>query len=92
MKKLNEQKQFIEDLGNLINKMEIEIELLRNINYRYFLMHGNKIQNGVISAPKNISFNIYGGIKDTQCKIVDHEKLGITSNYQQIKKQIDSYE
>ena len=58
MRALNEQKQLLQDLDYLLNKMEAEIELLRNINYRYYLMHGNKVQNGLITVPENISFDI----------------------------------
>ena len=34
MRALNEHKQLLQDLEYLVNKMEQEIELLRNINYR----------------------------------------------------------
>lgn len=89
MKTLNEQKQLLQDLEYLINKMEAEIEILRNINYRYYLMHGNKVQNGLVTVPENISFDVSGEIDgDVQCRMIDHEKINLESNYQKIKSEI----
>lgn len=89
MRALNEQKQLLQDLDYLLNKMEQEIELLRNINYRYYLMHGNKVQNGLITVPENISFDVSGEIDgDVQCRMIDHEKINLESNYQKIKSEI----
>lgn len=89
MRALNEQKQLLQDLDYLLNKMEQEIELLRNINYRYYLMHGNKVQNGLITVPENISFDVSGDIDgDVLCRMIDHEKINLESNYQKIKSEI----
>lgn len=89
MRALNEQKQLLQDLDHLLNKMEAEIELLRNINYRYYLMHGNKVQNGLLSVPENVSFDVSVGIDgDVQCRMIDHEKINLESNYQKIKSEL----
>jgi hypothetical protein len=89
MRALNEQKQLLQDLDYLLNKMEQEIELLRNINYRYYLMHGDKVQNGLIKVPENISFDVSGDIDgDVLCRMIDHEKINLESNYQKIKSEI----
>lgn len=89
MRALNEQKQLLQDLDYLVNKMEQEIELLRNINYRYYLMHGNKVKNGLITVPENISFDFSGKIDgDVQCRMIDHDKINLESNYQKIKSEI----
>ena len=89
MKALNKQKELLQDLDYLLNKMESEIELLRNINYRYYLMHGNNVQNGLLSVPENISFDVSGDIDgDVQCRLIDHDKINIESNYQQIKNKL----
>ena len=89
MRALNEHKQLLQDLEYLVNKMETEIELLRNINYRYYLMYGNKIKNGLIAVPENISFDVSGEIDgDVQCQIIEHEKINLESNYQKIKSEI----
>jgi hypothetical protein len=89
MKKINEQKQILQDLEYLINKMDAEIELLRNIAYRYYLMHGNKVHNGLLSVPENISFDVSGEIDgDVQCRMIDHNNLNIESNYQKIKSEL----
>ncbi len=89
MKSINEQKKTLQDLEHLINKMDAEIELLRNINYRYYLMYGNKVQNGLISVPKNISFDVSGEIDgDVQCRIIDHAKINLEGNYQKIKNEL----
>lgn len=89
MRALNEQKQLLQDLDFLLNKMEAEIELLRNINYRYYLMHGNKVQNGLLTVPANISFDVSGQIYgDVQCRMIDSEKINLESNYQKIKSEL----
>jgi hypothetical protein len=89
MRTINEQKQILQDLEHLINKMDEELELLRNINYRYYLMYGNKVQNGLISVPENISFDVSGEIEgDVQCRMIDHFKLNLESNYQKIKSEL----
>ena len=89
MKKINEQKQILQDIEYLIKNMDAEIDLLRNINYRYYLMHGNKVQNGLITVPENISFDISGKKEsDVKCRIIDHDKINIQSNYQKIKSEL----
>lgn len=88
MKALHEQKKLLQDLELLINKMESEIELLRNINYRYYLHHGDLIKDGVVAVPENISFYITGDVDEVKCLIIDHEKINIESNYQKIKSEI----
>jgi hypothetical protein len=89
MKTINEQKVILQDLEHLINKMDAEIELLRSINYRYYLMHGNKIQNGRLSVPENISFDVTGEVHgDVKCRMIDHNKINIESNYQKIKSEL----
>lgn len=89
MKKIDEQIKQLHEIQYLILKMEEEIELLRNINYRYYLMHGNNIKEGVVNVPNNISFSLSGDITDTKCQIIQHDKLGITSNYLIIKETIN---
>ena len=89
MKKINEQRELLQDLEHLITKMHHEIELLRNINYRYFLMHGEKIQSDKVFVPDNLSFNIsLDKNLDVECKVIDHEKIKIDSPYQQIQEEI----
>ncbi len=87
------QKQIKElyEIDYLITKMEEEIELLRNINYRYMLMHGNKIQHGEQQVQSDVSFTIFQNTvdtKDVQCVLVNHTKIGLKSNYQQIKESL----
>jgi hypothetical protein len=89
MKSLDEQKQLLQDIDSLLGKMKSEIDLLRNINYRYFLMHGNKVQNGLVSVPENISFDVTGEIDgDVECRMIDHDKIRIESNYQNISREL----
>lgn len=94
MKALNEQKKLLDDLGRLIDRMSSEIELLRSIVNRYNLKYGKEIQPGYLKIHENISFDIYGTIDDKNdelayCKVTDHEKIGIESNYQGIRKEIE---
>jgi hypothetical protein len=52
-------------------------------------MHGDTIQNGLVSIPENISFHV--SIKkdgDVQCEMIDSNKINIESNYQRIKNEL----
>jgi hypothetical protein len=89
MKKIQEQIETLSNLENLIKSMEYEIEFLRNINYRYYLMHGIEIQGGIIEVPDNLEFGIKTENKGVQviakCEVIDCEKLNIESKHQKIK-------
>jgi hypothetical protein len=89
MKKLREQQMFIQNLEILLTKMESEIELLRSIAHRYYIMHGHKIQAGLVFTPENISFGITVDGYDVSCQLLDHDELGIESDYQKIKNQLN---
>lgn len=90
MTKINEQIKMLQDLEHLITKMHHEIELLRNINYRYYLMHGEKIQSGKVFVPDNFSFNIsLDKNLDVECKVIDYGKIKIANPYQQIQEEIN---
>ena len=90
MKKINEQRELLQDLEHLITKMHHQIELLRNINYRYYLMYGEKIQSGKVFVPNNFSFNIsLDKNLDVECKVIDHEKINIRNQYKQIQDDIN---
>lgn len=89
MEKLTQQRKILLDLENLIDKMESEIESLRNINYRYYIKNGEEIQDGVVVVPEYISFYIEEVDGKTLCRVIDHESLGIESNYQKIKKELN---
>lgn len=94
MKFFNQQRQDSSKIEELILKMQNEIELLRMINYRYFLKHGNSIKGGVVVLPSNYSFAINvldkkdeDGNNSAFCSIVEYsEKLGFESEYQKINK------
>ena len=58
MDKLRHQRQVLSDVERLILTMENEITLLRNIVYRYYLMHGNQLQEGSVCPPEDVSFYI----------------------------------
>jgi hypothetical protein len=89
MKAISEQKQILDDIDLLINKMESQIEMLRNINYRYYLMYGEKIQCGVVEVPDNIDFAIpIDQSFDALCRLTDYNKIGMENDYQKIKKEI----
>jgi hypothetical protein len=91
MKAINDQIKVLQDLAELIRNMEVEIELLRNITLRYYLHYGSQVQNGKISVPENISFSLSGDVDGSvQCKITDHNKVGMESNYNRIKNEIQS--
>ena len=46
----------LEDLQLLIRNMKYEIDILRNIIYRYHLKYGNEVKSGVIIVPENMYF------------------------------------
>ena len=89
MKEINEQIKTLQYLAELIRQMDAEIELLRNITFRYYLHYGGQVQNGEISVPENISFSLSGDVYGSvECKITDHNKVGMESNYNRIKHKI----
>ena len=88
MKKLHEQRQNLQDLEKLVNRMEAEIGLLRNITHRYYLMHGKQIQGGAVDVPDTISFGVVQQEWGVICRQMDHSKMNLKSNYQQIKAEI----
>lgn len=89
MKAIKLQTKQLQDIEDLIRKMEIEIDLLRNIIYRSFLENSNKIKGGVVNVPDDISFGITASnILKPVFSITNHKELGIESNYQKIKQLI----
>ena len=88
MDKLRHQRQVLSDVERLILTMENEITLLRNIVYRYYLMHGNQLQEGSVCPPEDVSFYISSNEKGVKCEVIKHKGLGVESEYQKIKKEI----
>jgi hypothetical protein len=90
MKKIQEQIETLSKLEHLIAAMDSEIKLLRNINYRYYLKHGDEIQNGVVKVPDSIEFGIKTENKGVQviakCEAIDCDKINIEGKYQKIQK------
>jgi hypothetical protein len=92
MKTIREQKEALDELNNLISNMEVEIELLRAIVYRYYLMHGGQILDGNVKIKDNISFNIVSSSSsDARCISYDSDKIGVKSNYQEIKRLLNKH-
>ena len=90
MKKIIKSKEVLEKTERLINLMKSEIETLRNINYRYYLKYGCPIKSGFVNIEDNISFSIGINQKNrVNCNILNHDNLGLASNYQNILKKID---
>lgn len=86
---INQQKSFIDEISNLLQDMSAEIEVLRSIAYRYHLMHGDKVNSGVLELKDNISFAITGEMNgDVKCTMVDCKELGIESRYEKIKSKM----
>lgn len=53
-------------------------------------MYGEKIQSGKVFVPDNFSFNIsLDKNLDVECKVIDHEKINIRNQYQQIQDDIN---
>ena len=88
MKAISDSIELLHNLECLVKKMEVEIDLLRNINYRYYLRHGGEMQGGVVRVPKNISFGISIEKGKVQCLLTDYEKLNVKSNYWIIKNNL----
>lgn len=88
MKKLREQVQTLQDIEVLLAKMEMEIDTLRNIVYRYHLQHGSTIKNGTVKIPDNISFHLLIENNDVFCKPSDSKTIGMTNRYEDIKKRL----
>ena len=90
MKKLAEQKQTLDDVSELIRNMESEINRQRYIIYRYYEMHGELVENGMLDLPDNISFGLFTtNERELKCRMLDNDKLGMESKHQRIIKGIN---
>jgi len=92
MNKLREQRQTLQDLEELIRKMDKEIDLLRNIVLRYYLKHGRSVEDGEVIVPDFISFDVRESDGDVSCRRLDYGALALESTYQKIKKAIKELE
>jgi hypothetical protein len=88
MKTIEESKYILQNLGELIFKMNNEINKLRNINYRYYLQYGEIINDGVIEVEDELDFILTKENELTICRLDDFKKLNLTSNYMEIKKML----
>lgn len=88
MKKINETKQMLNDLEDLVSKMDRELDRLRNLSYRYYLKHGSEIGEGVILVNDRLDFHLTKNGDKVVCNVHDSADLNITSNYQIIKQMI----
>ena len=90
MKKLEEIGRTAAELSSLIKNMESEIDRLRNIVYRYYLKHGGSMQGGKVEFEDSSSFILDIVGDSIKCEIVNEDNLGLTSNYQIIKQNIEN--
>lgn len=78
----------IQRMEHLIEKMEHELRINRNIIERYYLNHGNIVKGEKIELLDDISF----GLKPTPENVIvtrtNYNGLGIESDYQKIVKEI----
>jgi len=86
MKKIKEARQRLDDIISLVELMESEIDLLRNLLYRSQLSNGNEIKGGYIEVPENIYFSSFKRFEKEELRVNDADTLKVTSNYQKIKK------
>jgi hypothetical protein len=89
MKKIKEQKQTLQDIEELIPAMQHEIDELRNIVYRYMLLHGNEIKGGIVVVPDNLYYSIAIGNVNGACIAINTHEIKMESDYQKLKRQID---
>jgi hypothetical protein len=91
MKKIQEYKKGLEDIEQIINMLASEVDLLRNITYRYYLMHGNEIQDGSIHCPFNITFTISNNQKNgATCEMHDSKHTNLPNNFDRLQKLINN--
>jgi len=88
MKKLAKQKQTLDDVAGLIKDLKSELDLMRNLVWRYYLKHGTEIQGGEVLTPPNYSFSLFKKDSKVSCKVFNHEGFEFTSNYLKIQEQI----
>jgi hypothetical protein len=84
MKKLAQTKNNLLEIENLITVMDKEIYRLRNIVYRYNLLHGNSLQDGFVRTPDNIDFEQLNG----KLSIIDLTESRSQSQYKYIQSKI----
>jgi hypothetical protein len=90
MKKIKEAQGTLQDVEYLINQMDRQIKLLRNIVYRYGLLHGEEIQGGKVDVPDSIEFYIQKENDVVICKAVDYKDIGMKSKQEDINKLINN--
>ena len=86
MKKIKEVRQRLDDIISLVELMESEIKLLRNLLYRSYLLNGNEIKGGYVEVLETIYFSSFKRFDKEELRVNDADTLKVTSNYQQIKK------
>jgi hypothetical protein len=89
MKVINEQIQHLRNMELLIKMMESEIDLMRNITYRYYLKHGHFVKEGDVNVPNELSFSLMRDGITVRCGLVNSEDIRLYSNYELIKSEIN---
>lgn len=89
MKQVRQAQTTLERLSELVRLQESEIKRLRYIVARYQMKHGDEISDGITNLAESHNFHVQQHPEKTICKIVDHEKLGLDSDFMRIQKIIN---
>jgi ABC-type transporter Mla subunit MlaD len=90
MKKVTQALNTLEALADLTHMQHKEINRLRYIVARYNMKHGEEILGGSMIFNDSQDFHLDSNTDRFLCKIVDHKKLGIDSDFMRIQKIINS--
>jgi len=90
MKKVTQAQATLETLSELVKMQNNEIKRLRYIVARYNMEYGEEVFGGITGLPDTHDFHIQQQPEGVTCKIVDHKKLGMDSDFMRMQKIINS--
>jgi hypothetical protein len=90
MKKVAQAQSTLETLSELVKMQNNEIKRLRYIVARYNMKHGEEVFGGITNLQDTSDFHIQQHPDGVTCKIVDHKKLGMDSDFMRMQKIINS--
>ena len=90
MKKITQAQSTLQTLSELVKMQNNEIKRLRYIIARYNMKYGEDILGGSMIFNDSKDFHLDSNTNRLLCKIIDHNKLGIDSDFMKIQEIINS--
>lgn len=90
MKSISKAKQHLSDLEFIINSLKHQLDITRNICYRYYLKHGVEIQVGKVVVPDSIDIDFHEINGKIALNIIDCGQVGMKGAYEKIIEKINN--